>query len=86
MSKTIQRFFLLLFILVLCCVERSQAQEQKSRYATISYPNREVLQEFNDNLRLNRKLNYAMRKNVITVADEALAKIDIIIECLSENY
>lgn len=38
------------------------------------------MQEFNDNLRLNRKLNSAMRKNVVTVADEALAKIDIIIE------
>lgn len=80
MSKTIQKVFLLLSILALCCVQRSQAQEQKSRYATLSYPNREVLQEFNDNLRLNRKLNSAMRKNVVTVADEALAKIDIIIE------
>lgn len=80
MRKTIQKSFLLLGILLLCCVDTARAQEQRSRYATLSYPNREVLQEFDDNLRLNRKLNYAMRKNVVTVADEVLAKIDIIIE------
>ncbi len=80
MNKTIQKSFLLLGILLLCCVDTLRAQEQKSRYATLSYPNREVLQEFNDNLRLNRKLNYAMRKNVVTVSDEVLAKIDILIE------
>ncbi len=80
MSKSIQILCFLLIILLLCCVESPHAQEQKSRYVTLSYPNREVLLAFNDNLRLNRKLNSALRKNVVTMADEALAKIDIIIE------
>lgn len=80
MNKFLLTVFLLLFCLLLCGVGSVWAGQQKSRYATISYPNGEVLQEFNDNLRLNRKLNYAMRKNVVTVADEVLAKLDIIIE------
>lgn len=80
MSKSIQILCFLLIIPLLCCVESPHAQEQKSRYVTLSYPNREVLLAFNDNLRLNRKLNSALRKNVVTMADEALAKIDIIIE------
>jgi len=55
--------------------------EQKSRYVTLWYADREVLEEFNDNLRLNRKLRNSMRKNnVLTVADEVLAKTDIIVE------
>jgi hypothetical protein len=58
-----------------------QAREQKSRYVTLWYANREVLEEFNDNLRLNRKLRNSMRKrNVVTVADEVLAKADIVVE------
>ncbi|HIP83827.1 MAG TPA: hypothetical protein EYH36_02625 [Desulfocapsa sulfexigens] len=57
------------------------AREQKSRYVTLWYADREVLDEFNDNLRLNRKLRNSMRKkNVVTIADEVLAKADIIIE------
>ena len=48
---------------------------------TLSYSSREVLQEFNENLRLSRKLNSSVRKkNVVTVADEVLAKVDIIVE------
>jgi hypothetical protein len=75
--------FLLILLLFSCFSgggEYAYAGQQKSRYATLSYPSQQVLQEFNDNLRLNRKLNYAMRKNVVTVADEVLAKLDIIIE------
>lgn len=62
-------------------VDTVRAGEHKSRYATLTYTNNEVLREFNDNLRMNRKLNYSMRKNnVVTVADEVLAKVDIVIE------
>jgi len=57
------------------------AQEQQSRYVTLLYADQVILQDFNSNLELNGKLDYAMRqKNVITVADEVLAKSDIIIE------
>ncbi len=78
------RQFFIALVLLFCCLfggqDSARAGQQKSRYATLSYPNKQVLHEFNDNLRLNRKLNYAMRKNVVTVADEVLAKLDIIIE------
>ncbi len=80
MNKILLTVCMLLACVMFCEVENLSAREQKSRYATISYANNELLQEFNDNLRLNRKLNFAMRKNVVTVADEALAKVDIIIE------
>lgn len=74
-------FILSLFVGLLCVNENVQAQEQKSRYVTLSYTDRKVLQKFNENLRLNRKLSYAMRrKNVVTIADEVLAKADIIVE------
>jgi hypothetical protein len=72
---------LVLFLCLPCAVTTVQAQEQKSRYATLSYADKQVLREFNDNLRVNRKLSHSMRKkNVVTVADEVLAKADIIIE------
>lgn len=58
-----------------------QAQEENSRYVTLSYSGRELLKEFNNNLRLNRKLSsYIRKKNVVTVADEVMAKVDIIVE------
>lgn len=78
-----RRLIIALLFVTLClllAVEDVLGGQQKSRYATLVYPDRQVLQEFNDNLRLNRKLNFAMRKNVVTVADEVLAKLDIIIE------
>ncbi len=78
-----KQFFIALLLLFCCMFSglgAARASQQKSRYVTLSYPSKQVLREFNDNLRLNRKLNYAMRKNVVTVADEVLAKLDIIIE------
>ena len=72
---------LVLFLWLPCAAGPVQAREQKSRYATLSFTDNKVLREFNDNLRMNRKLSYSMRKkNVVTVADEVLAKTDIIIE------
>lgn len=74
-------FTLLLCSLMLCGPGNILGQEQKSRYVTLSYADKEVLQEFNENLQLSRKLSYAARKkNVVTVGDEVLAKADIIIE------
>lgn len=55
--------------------------EVKSRYVTLIYSNQEFLDTFNENLSLNEKLSYSMRKkNVITISDEVLAKVDIIVE------
>ena len=80
MNRQLIVIFLLLSYRLYGGAESTWAAQQKGRAATISYSSKQVLHEFNDNLRLNRKLNYAMRKNVVTVADEVLAKLDIIID------
>jgi hypothetical protein len=76
--------FLVKFVLSLSLVfvaGNTQAQEQKSRYVTLVYTEMKDVQEFNSNLQLNRTLESAMhQKNIITAADEVLAKVDIIIE------
>ncbi len=61
--------------------ENVSAEEQQSRYVTLVYGDMSVLQDFNSNLRLNSTLESAIhQKNVITTADEVLAKVDIVIE------
>ena len=53
----------------------------KSRYVTLKYPNQQVLKEFNDNLRLPRSLSQRIkRRNVVTVEDQVISKIDFIVE------
>ena len=78
MNKTVV-FFLLLFILSL--PSSAHTREVKSRYATLHYRTKHLLNDFNDQLRLGRKLNFIARKrNIVTIEDEVLAKIDTIIE------
>ncbi len=55
--------------------------EKSSRYVTLRYSDRMLLNEFNDQLVLGRRLAYSLgRKNPVTVHDEVLAKVDLIIE------
>ena len=78
MNKTVL-FFLLLFILSLPSPAHSRIV--KSRYATLHYTTKRLLNDFNDRIRLGRKLNFIVRKkNIVTVEDEVIAKIDTIIE------
>ena len=76
--------FFVLFVLswlLVVVAGNVQAQEQKSRYVTLVYAEMKDVQEFNSKLQLNRTLESAIhQKNVITAADEVLAKVDIIIE------
>lgn len=68
-------------VLLLCAATCVSAQGGQSRYVTLVCNDANVLQEFNGNLELNQKLEEAVRqKNVITVADEVLAKVDVIVE------
>ncbi|MFT5726111.1 MAG: hypothetical protein ACI8PB_000229 [Desulforhopalus sp.] len=68
-----------LILVVLVPVE-SWAQLQ-SRYVTVRYSNKQLLHDFNDELVLNRKLRYYLRKkNIVTVQDEVIAKLDVLIE------
>ncbi len=75
----------LLFSYVLCItfalVQPGHCFQKESRYATIIYNKNTLLSDFNDELYLGRSLNRMIRKkSIVTVADEVLAKIDIIIE------
>ncbi len=55
--------------------------ERQSRYARLVYANKELLKEFNEELYLGRSLTRMLNKRkIVTVEDEAIAKIDIIIE------
>ncbi len=48
---------------------------------TLHYSSKQFLHNFNDQIRLSRKLNFiARKKNIVTIKDEVLAKIDTIIE------
>ncbi len=79
MSKDLLRI-LMLFLLVVLVPSETLAQG-KSRYATLNYGDKRLLRDFNDRLILGRKLNYYLRKkSTVTVEDEVLAKLDVIIE------
>lgn len=53
----------------------------QSRYVTLRYSNKQLLHDFNDALVLSRKLRYYLgKKNIVTVQDEVLAKLDVLIE------
>jgi len=55
--------------------------ERKSRYATLIYANKEILRDFNDGLYLGRSLSRLLRKQkIVTAEDEAVAKVDLVIE------
>jgi len=55
--------------------------EAQGRYTTLRYSDPELLSEFNSNIRLNRELRYYVsKKNIVTVEDEIIAKIDTIVE------
>lgn len=60
----------------------SAQAEVKSRYVTLQYNgDTTLLRKFNSELTLSRKLRYYLdKKNTVTIEDEVLAKLDIIIE------
>lgn len=57
------------------------AKEAKGRYATLHYGSQELLGDFNDQIELGKKFNAFARKTpVVTVEDEVLAKVDMVVE------
>ena len=70
-----------MLLLLLFLIPLHAQAEGKSRYITLSYSNQQLLRDFNDELILGRKLSYYMRnKTIVTVEDEVLAKLDVIVE------
>lgn len=81
MHSPVLKFIVVLFLAVLLCPPCLLSAEAKSRYVTLHYSSRELLHEFNDNVDLGHKLGYSLRKkNIVTVEDEVLAKLDAIME------
>lgn len=73
--------YILLFLLCAVSAQPSLAAEAKSRYVTLHYDSKRTLREFNDKLIIGRKLSSMMRKrNIETVEDEVLAKVDLVVE------
>lgn len=82
MNKKFLHCITIQIILALFCIPPDvQGFESKSRYVTLQYASKDQLREFNDELYISRSLRRMMRKkNIVTIEDEVLAKIDIIIE------
>jgi len=77
----IKLLHILAVVTVLLSPSLVSGSELRSRYATLRYPDKELLKEFNSSLRLNRKLKYYVsQKNIVTTEDEVMAKLDTIIE------
>lgn len=69
------------FFLAGLCFPYLALAEVKSRYVTLHYTGRDILREFNDNVDLGQKLGYLIKKkNIVTVEEEVLAKLDAIME------
>ena len=83
LSLGMNRFFVSILIFGQMCwvVDAQAAGQAQSRYITLRYASADLLREFNDQLELTNKLNQSIRKkNIVTVEDECLAKLDVLIE------
>jgi len=81
MNKTLFSYTCLILLCVVLIQPALAMEEVKSRYVTLQYGDKRILREFNDKLMIGRKLSAAVRKkNVETVEEEVLAKVDLVIE------
>ena len=81
MSSRTLRIAVSIVLFLLTAVLPVYGFERKSRYATLRYGSVDDLKELNDELYIGRSLHRMMnKKDVVTVEDEVMAKIDIIIE------
>lgn len=70
-----------LFFLGLLLLPFDLRAEIKGRYVTLHYTNRELIREFNENIDLGSRLGYLTKnKDIVTVEDEVMAKLDAIME------
>jgi len=77
----LSKHLLLLLIATTLTLTGNAAAHASSRYVTLTYGDPQLLREFNNSLYINRKLSRHIRKkNVITLEDEVLAKVDFIVE------
>jgi hypothetical protein len=58
----------------------AHCQQGQGKYVTLKYGSQEVLRSFDDQIYLGRSLRSMMQKNTVTVQDEVLAKVDLVVE------
>lgn len=77
-----RRFWIIPLLFAFISIHASDSHAQaSSRYVTLKYSSNDVLREFNSQLILGRKLRYyVQKKQAVTLEDEVLAKLDVIIE------
>jgi len=81
MNNTLLRYICFSLLFGAVYVHPSLAAEAQGRYVTLQYSDKRMLREFNDKLIIGRKLSAMMRKkNVETVEDEVVAKVDLVVE------
>jgi|WetSurMetagenome_2_1015567.scaffolds.fasta_scaffold406416_2 hypothetical protein len=75
-------FFIIagLFLFTTSFVQPASCEQSQSRYVTLKYSSKEILREFNGELELTNSLSRVMRKSTVTMEDEVMAKVDIIVE------
>lgn len=74
-------FIVVIALLFVIQATTADAFTRSSRYVTLHYSRSELLHEFNDELYIGGSLRRILRKkNLVTVEDEVMAKLDTIIE------
>jgi hypothetical protein len=69
-----------LFLFISSLAPPAFCEQRQSRYVTLQYSSKEILREFNSQLSLSGSLSRMMRRNTVTIEDEAMAKVDIVVE------
>lgn len=80
--STLKPIYISIFtgLFLLFCLECS-ARDFESRYATITYFDKDDLREFNNELYMGRQLKAKLQKNMgDTIEDDVAAKINLIVE------
>lgn len=81
MNNTLLRYTCFLLLCSVVYVQPLPAAEAQGRYVILQYSGKRMLREFNDKLIIGRKLSAMMRnRNIETVEDEVLAKVDLVVE------
>ena len=58
----------------------AHCEQAQSRYVTLKYDGKEMLRSFDNQIYLGSTLGRMMPKNTVTIKDEVLAKIDLVVE------
>jgi len=67
-------------LLLLFSASPAISAQGQSRYVTLKYSSKELLRSFDDQIYLGSSLGRMMPKSTVTVEDEVLAKVNLVVE------